>query len=50
MVHIDAGKLGNIPDGGGWRTAGWVQGRKNTRATTFERSKRQTMDSWFRGR
>jgi len=34
LVHVDVKKLGNIPDGGGWRTAGWVQGRKNKRATT----------------
>ena len=37
LVHVDIKKLGNIPDGGGWRTAGWVQGRKNKRATTSER-------------
>ena len=37
LVHVDVKKLGNIPDGGGWRTAGWVQGRKNKRATTAER-------------
>ena len=22
LVHVDAGKLGNIPDGGGWRVTG----------------------------
>jgi transposase InsO family protein len=37
LVHVDVKKLGNIPDGGGWRTAGWVQGRKNKRASTTER-------------
>jgi transposase InsO family protein len=37
LVHVDVKKLGNIPDGGGWRTAGWIQGRKNKRATTAER-------------
>jgi len=37
LVHVDVKKLGNIPDGGGWRTAGWVQGRRNKRATTTER-------------
>jgi transposase InsO family protein len=34
LVHVDVKKLGNIPDGGGWRTAGIVQGLKNRRATT----------------
>jgi transposase InsO family protein len=37
LVHVDVKKLGNIPDGGGWRTIGWVQGLKNRRATTTER-------------
>jgi transposase InsO family protein len=34
LIHVDVKKLGNIPDGGGWRTTGWVQGRKNARAST----------------
>jgi transposase InsO family protein len=34
LVHVDVKKLGNIPDGGGWRVAGWSQGRRNSRATT----------------
>jgi hypothetical protein len=34
LVHVDVKKLGNVPDGGGWRVAGWGQGRKNKRATT----------------
>jgi transposase InsO family protein len=34
LVHVDVKKLGNIPDGGGWRTTGRAQGRKNSRATT----------------
>jgi transposase InsO family protein len=37
LVHVDVKKLGNIPDGGGWRTAGWVQGRKNSRSSTRAR-------------
>jgi transposase InsO family protein len=37
LVHVDVKKLGNIPDGGGWRTAGRAQGRRNGRATTTER-------------
>jgi transposase InsO family protein len=34
LVHVDVKKLGNIPDGGGWRTAGRLQGRRNKKATT----------------
>jgi len=37
LVHVDIKKLGNIPDGGGWRTAGRAQGKKNKRATTTAR-------------
>jgi transposase InsO family protein len=33
LVHVDVKKLGNIPDGGGWRTAGRQQGKKNRIAT-----------------
>jgi transposase InsO family protein len=33
LVHVDVKKLGNIPDGGGWRTVGRHQGQKNRRAT-----------------
>ncbi|GIF48183.1 transposase IS481 family protein [Asanoa ferruginea] len=29
LVHTDVKKLGNIPTGGGWRTVGRVQGRRN---------------------
>jgi transposase InsO family protein len=41
LVHVDVKKLGNIPDGGGWRTAGRAQGGKNKRATTTARKNRQ---------
>jgi transposase InsO family protein len=34
LVHVDVKKLGNIPDGGGWRTVGMAQCLKNRRATT----------------
>jgi transposase InsO family protein len=37
LVHVDIKKLGNIPDGGGWRAAGRAQGRKNKLATTTAR-------------
>ena len=33
MIHVDVKKIGNIPDGGGWRFVGRQQGRKNRRAT-----------------
>jgi transposase InsO family protein len=37
LVHVDVKKLGNIPNGGGWRSTGWAQGRRNSRATTTAR-------------
>jgi len=33
MIHVDVKKLGNIPDGGGWRFVGRQQGGKNRAAT-----------------
>ena len=33
MLHVDVKKLGNIPDGGGWRYVGRQQGEKNRAAT-----------------
>ena len=33
MIHVDVKKLGNIPDGGGWRYVGRQQGKKNRAAT-----------------
>jgi transposase InsO family protein len=38
MLHVDVKKLGNIPDGGGWRYVGRVQGRHN-RASTPDKPK-----------
>ena len=32
LIHVDVKKLGNIPDGGGWRFVGPAQGWKNRRA------------------
>jgi transposase InsO family protein len=29
LIHVDVKKLGNVPDGGGWRYVGRVQGRRN---------------------
>ena len=40
MIHVDVKKLGNIPDGGGWRTVGRQQGNRHRAATPGkERSK-----------
>jgi len=33
MLHVDVKKLGNIPDGGGWRYVGRRQGERNRAAT-----------------
>lgn len=33
MIHVDVKKLGNIPDGGGWRFVGRTQGNRNRRAS-----------------
>jgi transposase InsO family protein len=33
MIHVDVKKLGNIPDGGGWRYVGRQQGDRNRAAT-----------------
>ena len=33
MLHVDVKKLGNIPDGGGWRYVGRRQGDRNKAAT-----------------
>jgi transposase InsO family protein len=33
LIHVDVKKLGNIPDGGGWRYVGRTQGNKNRAAT-----------------
>jgi transposase InsO family protein len=33
LLHVDVKKLGNIPDGGGWRYVGRQQGKKNRSVT-----------------
>ena len=33
LLHVDVTKFGNIPDGGGWRFVGRVQGNQNRAAT-----------------
>ncbi|KMO93787.1 hypothetical protein ACS04_32930 [Streptomyces roseus] len=37
LVHLDIKKLGNIPDGGGWRAVGRTAGDRNRQATTDQR-------------
>jgi transposase InsO family protein len=37
LIHVDVKKLGNIPDGGGWRFVGRPSGSKNRSATVAER-------------
>ncbi|WP_405526455.1 IS481 family transposase [Streptomyces avidinii] len=37
LVHVDIKKLGNIPDGGGWRVVGRTAGDRNRQATTDQR-------------
>jgi transposase InsO family protein len=33
LLHVDVKKLGNVPDGGGWRYLGRAQGNRNRAAT-----------------
>jgi transposase InsO family protein len=42
MLHVDVKKLGNIPDGGGWRYVGRVQGERNREATARRTGGRNT--------
>jgi transposase InsO family protein len=37
LLHVDVKKLGNVPDGGGWRYVGRRQGRRNKAATPGHR-------------
>jgi len=39
LVHVDIKKLGQIPDGGGWRVHGRQRGDSHRRATTTARTK-----------
>ncbi|MGW2014527.1 hypothetical protein [Streptomyces sp. NPDC001927] len=41
LVHVDIKKLGDIPDGGGWRIVGETTGDHNRQATTDERRGRK---------
>jgi transposase InsO family protein len=40
LIHVDVKKLGNIPDGGGWRFVGRSQGHKNRSATATRTGRR----------
>src|SRR6476469_2356952 len=40
LIHVDVKKLGNIPDGGGWRFVGRARGGKNRRITEGVRRNR----------
>ena len=42
MLHVDVKKLGNIPDGGGWRFVGRRQGGRNRAATAGQAQERRT--------
>jgi transposase InsO family protein len=40
LIHVDVKKLGNIPDGGGWRYVGRAQGKRNRAVTDKPRNAR----------
>ena len=42
LVHVDVKKLGNIPDGGGWRMMGKTRGRHNRQAHRDPARRRKT--------
>ena len=42
LLHVDVKKLGNIPDGGGWRYVGRAQGDKNRAATAGQAAQQRT--------
>ena len=43
MLHVDVKRLGNIPDGGGWRYVGRQQGARN-RAATLDKPRNKYRD------
>jgi transposase InsO family protein len=43
LVHIDVKKLGNVPDGGGWRFTGRAQGLQNRQATARRTGQRSQL-------
>jgi transposase InsO family protein len=42
LIHVDVKKLGNVPDGGGWRFVGKQQGQKNRASTAYRTGRRST--------
>jgi len=40
LIHVDVKKLGNIPDGGGWRFVGRSQGMRNRSVTALRTGRR----------
>jgi transposase InsO family protein len=42
MLHVDVKKLGNVPDGGGWRYLGRQAGDRNRQATAHRTGSRST--------
>lgn len=41
LIHVDVKKLGNVPDGGGWRYVGRAQGQHNRMLTTQRTGQRK---------
>jgi transposase InsO family protein len=41
LVHVDVKKLGNVPDGGGWRYTGRAQGQQNRKTTAHRTGQRR---------
>ena len=42
MIHVDVTKFGNVPDGGGWRYVGKLQGDRNREATAKRTGQRHS--------
>jgi transposase InsO family protein len=40
LIHVDVKKLGNVPDGGGWRYVGRAQGKQNRKLTAHRTGQR----------
>jgi transposase InsO family protein len=49
LIHVDVKKLGNIPDGGGWRYVGRFQGERNRAVTAKRTGKRGTAGDMITG-
>ena len=49
LIHVDVKKLGNIPDGGGWRFVGRSQGYKNRSVTAMRTGRRGTSGDLITG-